>query len=117
MAQDVETRQIVAHHIGNRDAINAKRLYQKLPKRYRLQARFYTDRLEAYGQVLPKSVHEASKYEGLTNHVERLFCTLRQRCSRLVRKGLSFSKDESNHEGALKYFIWHYNQQQAALLL
>ena len=47
VAQDIETRQIVAYHVGSREAINAQRLYQKLPKRYRLRARFYTDKLEA----------------------------------------------------------------------
>lgn len=117
VALDVDTRQVVAFHVGSREAINAKRLYLKLPKRYRTQARFYTDHLEAYHQVLPVHVHEASKYEGKTNHVERFFCTLRQRVSRLVRRALSFSKKLSNHIGAIKYFIWHYNQQQQALLL
>ncbi len=117
VAFDVDSRQVVAFHVGTREAINAMRLYLKLPKRYRTQARFYTDRLEAYHQVLPARVHEASKYEGKTNHVERFFCTLRQRVSRLVRRALSFSKKLSNHIGAIKYFIWHYNQQQRALQL
>ena len=117
VALDVDTRQVVAFLVGSREAINAKRLYLKLPKRYRTQARFYTDRLEAYHEALPRPVHEASKYEGRTNHVERFFCTMRQRVSRLVRKALSFSKKLTNHIGAIKYFIWHYNQQQPALHL
>ena len=35
----------------------------------------------------------------------RFDTTSRQRCSRLVRKTLSFSKSLDNHIGAIKYFI------------
>ncbi|HEY7315540.1 MAG TPA: IS1 family transposase, partial [Gemmataceae bacterium] len=35
--------------------------------------------------------------------------TLRQRCARLVRKTLSFSRKMENHVGALWYFIRYYN--------
>jgi insertion element IS1 protein InsB len=45
----------------------------------------------------------------LTAHVERFFGTLRQRCARLVRKTLSFSRKMENHVGALWYFIRCYN--------
>ncbi|PSP26464.1 MAG: IS1 family transposase, partial [Cyanobacteria bacterium SW_8_48_13] len=41
------------------------------------------------------------------SQIERFNNTLRQRCSRLVRKGLSFSKNFFNHEGAILYFIHH----------
>ena len=45
-----------------------------------------------------------------------LTTTLRQRCSRLVRKTLSFSKKLANHIGALWYFIHDYNAQQRTKL-
>ena len=45
----------------------------------------------------------------MTNHIERFFGTLRQRCSRLVRKALSFSKSDANHLGALWFFVRLYN--------
>ncbi|PSP32572.1 MAG: hypothetical protein BRC57_14665 [Cyanobacteria bacterium QS_8_48_54] len=38
-----------------------------------------------------------------TLQIERFNNTLRQRCCRLVRKGLSFSKNCFNHEGAILY--------------
>jgi insertion element IS1 protein InsB len=50
------------------------------------------------------------KKTGLTNHIERFNCTMRQRVSRLVRDSLAFSKKLTNHIGAIHYFICHYNQ-------
>ena len=40
---------------------------------------------------------------------DKLSDTLRQRGSRLVRETLSFSKKLTNHIGAIKYVICHYN--------
>ena len=37
------------------------------------------------------------------------YCTLRQRCSRYVRRTLSFSKTDRYHHLAPKYFLWPYN--------
>lgn len=52
--------------------------------------------------VLPSKCHRAvGKESGETNHIERYNNTLRQRCSRLVRKTLSFSKKLANHIGAI----------------
>lgn len=50
------------------------------------QATFFTDDWQAYKQVIPAEKHRASGRKKDTNHTERFFCTLRQRCSRLVRK-------------------------------
>jgi insertion element IS1 protein InsB len=70
-----------------------------------------TDFWAAYQAVLPRDRHAvAGKEAGLTNHVERFFGTLRQRCSRCVRKTLSFSKCILNHIGALWYWVRWYNQ-------
>ena len=52
---------------------------------------------------------DGGKDAGITCHIERFWCTLRQRCGRFVRKTLSFSKCPLNHVGALWYFIRHYN--------
>ncbi|MDB9494651.1 IS1 family transposase, partial [Spirulina major CS-329] len=63
-----------------------------------------------YCEAIPKEIHQSTaKEEGETNHIERFNNTLRQRCSRLVKKGLSYSKKVFNHEGAIWYFIHHYN--------
>lgn len=55
--------------------------------------------------------YPSTRKSGETNNIERLNNTLRHRCSRLVRKNLAFSKSFFNHEGAILYFIHHYNEE------
>jgi len=87
-------------------------LWERIPQAYRNHATFATDDWEAYKGVIPAGQHEVcAKGSGRTNLIERFNCTLRQRISRLVRDALSFSKILSNHIGAIKYFICHYNQE------
>ena len=109
-AIDAETRQVVAMVAGDRSADTARRLWEALPGEYRDGAVVRTDFLAQYRAVVPADRHTAAgKDAGLTNHVERFWLTLRQRCARFVRKTLSFSKCPENHVGALWYFIRLYN--------
>jgi IS1 family transposase len=115
LAINRETREIVGMAIGSRTKATARKLWASLPAVYRQCAICYTDFWEAYAAILPSKRHCASgKESGQTNHIERFNNTLRQRCSRLVRKTLSFSKKLANHIGALWYFIHYYNAQQRA---
>ncbi len=115
LAINRETREIVGMAIGSRTKATARKLWESLPAVYRQCAICYTDFWEAYVAVLPAKRHRAvGKESGQTNHIERFNNTLRQRCSRLVRKTLSFSKKLANHIGALWYFIHDYNVQQRA---
>ena len=117
LALDVETRLVVACTIGARDEASARDLWYDLPPTYRQCAVCYTDFWAAYAKVFPAKRHKpVPKSSGLTNAIERFNCTLRQRCSRLVRKTLSFSKKLANHVGAIWYFIHHYNAQRLAAL-
>lgn len=111
VAMNATTRQIIAFHVGDRSRKGAKALWEKIPDCYKKRATFYTDNWEAYKGVFPKGKHKISKSK--TTHIERFFCTLRQRCSRVVRKALSFSKKLQNHKGAIKYFICDYNKTLA----
>src|SRR6185295_12848508 len=105
-AIDEETRLVVGGAIGPRDAQTADELWYSLPPEYRQRAVCYTDFLQAYASVLPFKRHKAvDKASGRTSLIERLNNTIRQRCSRLVRKGLSFSKKLANHLGAIWFFI------------
>jgi IS1 family transposase len=107
---DAQTRLIVGCAIGPRDKQTADDLWFSLPPAYRQRAVCYTDFLQAYASVLPSKRHKAvDKASGKTSLIERLNNTFRQRCSRLVRKTLSFSKKLANHVGAIWYFIHHYN--------
>ena len=95
---------------GDRSEATAACLWDALPNDYRDDALVCTDFWSAYRAVIPAA---AGKDAGLTNHVERFWCTLRQMCSRFVRKTLSFSKCVENHIGALWYFVRRYNQSRA----
>ncbi len=110
VALDADTRRVVAMVVGDRSEFTAECLWQSLPDEYRRQAVVCTDFLAQYRAVIPEEQHAAAgKETGATNHVERFWCTLRQRCSRFVRKTLSFSKCWRNHIGALWFFIHLYN--------
>ena len=110
VALDARTRQVVAMVAGDRSERTARCLWDALPEEYRDGAITCTDFWSAYRAVVPADRHAAAgKEAGLTCHVERFWCTLRQRCARLVRRTLSFSKCAENHVGALWYFIRYYN--------
>ena len=110
VALDSETRQVVAMVVGDRSERTAECLWEAVPEEYRRGATVYTDFWRVYQAVLGGARHVVcGKDEGKTNHVERFWCTVRQRCSRFVRKTLSFSKCDSNHIGELWYFVRFYN--------
>ena len=111
LALDIETKEIVGVHIGERSPEGASWLWQSLPAQYLQCAVCYTDFWSAYDEIFPQSRHRTvSKTSGKTNAIERFNCTLRQRVARLVRKTLSFSKKLENHVGAIWHFIHHYNE-------
>lgn len=112
LAINRKSRQIVGVHFGNRSRDSAQEFWDSLPQEYRERALVYTDLWLSYQEVIPPWQHQpSSKKSGETNHIERFNNTLRQRCSRLVRKTLSFSKNFFNHEGAIWYFVHHYNEE------
>ena len=112
-----ESRQIIAFHIGERTIKDAKQLWKNIPKIYKKLGYFHTDFLSAYKHIFNKEQHSScGKKTGKTSFIERFNCTLRQRCSRLVRKSLSFSKKLTNHIEAIRYFIRAYNRERIILL-
>lgn len=112
LLMDVETRQIVACHVGGRTRKDAMALWANVPHEYQDNCFVFTDFLKSYEKAIPGSRHAAvGKDTGFTNHIERFNCTLRQRLSRLVRKSLSFSKKMEYHIGAIRYFLFQYNQE------
>src|SRR6266851_1511792 len=108
---------IVGCAIGPRDKTTAEELWHSLPPEYRQRAVCFTDFYQVYARVLPSKRHRATgKETGKTAYIERFNNTLRQRCSRLVRKALSFSKKLANHVGAIWYFIHHDTARMCARL-
>jgi IS1 family transposase len=117
IALDATTRQVIAFHVGDCRRQSARRLWAKIPQVYRQHAAFYTDQYVVYEDVIPAAQYRAiSKLARKTNHIERFNNTLRQRVSRLVREALSFPKKLTNHIGAIKLFICHYNLTKAPAL-
>ena len=103
------TRQVVAMQVGSRSKQTAEKLFYKLPEPLK-KALYYTDFFFMYSDVIPYRQHRpVSQDSGKTSYIERLNCTLRQRCPRLVRKTLSFSKKLANHISMIAYFICDYN--------
>ena len=101
LVMNTANRQIVAFHLGGRGKVDAQALFDKIPSIFQTNAVFFTDFWKGY-HVLEVDKHVAAgKENGYTNHIERFNNTLRQRCSRLVRKTLSFSKKLENHIGAI----------------
>ena len=116
LAINRNTREIVGCFVGDRTRKSARKLWTSLPDIYQQSAVAYTDFWQAYQTVIPLKHHRAvGKETGLTNHVERLNNTFRQRISRLVRKSLSFSRKLQNHVGAIWYFIHSYNAELAKI--
>lgn len=84
-------------------------MWDSIPEKYK-KGQVFTDFLKAYLSAIPKNQHTVcGKNTGQTNHIERFNGTLRERVSRLVRKGYAHSKKLSNHIGAIFNFINSYN--------
>ena len=114
LAVDARTRDAIAFHVGDRSKESARALWDALPPVYQENATFFTDAYASYEGVIPEDRHRVvTKASRLTNHVERLNGTIRQRVSRLVRSALSFSKKLENHIGAIRYFLGQYNLELA----
>ncbi len=109
------TRQIIVFVIGDRSEATCRRLWTKVPPAYR-GCISYSDFWDAYRKVLPQETHQAvGKESGRTSHMERWYCTLRQRPApfqsqaRYVRQTLSFSKCDAFHHMVTKWFIVDHN--------
>lgn len=110
LALERETRRIVGIAFGDRSDATCRELWASLPSDYRKRATIYTDYWESYAHIVPsKRLHQVGKDTGETAHIERFNNTLRQRCANLVRKALSFSKDEILHQVRIRVFIDQYN--------
>ena len=116
LAMNVVNRQIIGFYIGDRSQKSAEKLWKSIRLPFRDYFMVYTDFYKPYRNVIPEEQHvpiNKAYKSRFTNHIERFNNTLRQRCSRLVRQTLSFSKKVENHIAAIKYFIAEYNREIA----
>jgi len=105
---------VVGFHIGERNQESALGLWLSIPAALREKALVFTDDLAAYAAVLEKGQHQAEGKKQTTK-IERLNNTLRQRCSRLVSKTLSFSKSWQNHFLAIRFLLVNLNLVNLAM--
>lgn len=102
-------KQILAYYIGDRSAESLKKLWDRIPEKFKSLLSF-SDEWKAYSEILNPETHSSvPKQSGETSHIERFNNTLRQRIGRLVRKTLSFSKSETMHDLVIRQFIVDYN--------
>ena len=108
LAIDRNSRKIVGCYIGDRTRNSARKLWASLPENYQQSAFAYTDFWQAYKTVIPPKHHRAvGKETGLTNHIERLNNTFRQRVSRAgERKSIILQKAEQSHWSCLVLHSW-----------
>ena len=113
IAIERNSRLVVGFHIGGRDEAGALGLKLSINSQLLEKALVFADDFPSYQSIFNKGQlnQEGKKH---TVIIERFNNTIRQRCSRLVRKALSFSKKWENHYLAIKYFIVNYNLQKIA---
>jgi len=110
LARERESRKIVGIAFCDRSDATCQHLWASLPADYRKRALISSDYWKSYGTILPsKRLHQVGKESGKTAHIERFNNTLRQRYANLVRRTLSFSKDNDLHQTRIRMFIDHYN--------
>ena len=109
IAYDPVHRLVVSYYIGKRDKEAAMKFWNKIPETLR-NCNFETDDWQAYESIIPSDQHKVGK--DLTYYIEGFNATVRARCSRLVRKTLSFSKLDTWHNLAIGWFFWQFNLEQ-----
>lgn len=96
------TKNVVAFFVGNKSKEKIKPLIDKVllinP------SSIYTDKLNIYPNLIPKSIHKRFQY--CTNSIERKNLTLRTHIKRLSRKTICFSKSKIYLEAHLKIYFW-----------
>ena len=100
------SRKILSYAVGDRSVDTFKRLWDGISDEIKRKAIFYTDRWDAYNLIPYK---QRIVRRGGTNHVERLFLTLRNDNPRFARKSIRFSKSLKMLEDSIKLWIHYYN--------
>lgn len=97
-----ETKTVIDFFVGRKTKENIKPLIDKVlllnPKR------IYTDRLNIYPKLIPKTIHKVFRF--CTNKIERMNLTLRTHIKRLSRRTICFSRNVLYLEAHLKIYFW-----------
>lgn len=83
-----KTKQVVDWFVGKRTKENLAKVVNNVLALHPI--RIYTDGLNIYKSLIPKSLHRVQSFK--INHIERMNLTLRTRLKRLSRKTICYSK-------------------------
>jgi len=97
-----DTKEVADFTVGNRSNAVLKRVTDNLVLSG--AKKIYTDKLQQYKTIIPKSLHRTSLYG--TNHIERKNLTLRTHLKRLNRRTICFSKSVAMLVACLKIYFW-----------
>jgi IS1 family transposase/transposase-like protein len=111
VARDRRSKRIIAWHFGGRSAADVRALWHKIHPLYRKHALFMTDDWRAFQSVLPSERHFVGKQ--WTHEIEGFFSALRQRCNRIARKTVGFSKKIKYHCMAIVSLLKYYQPSTA----
>ena len=106
LALEVNSRKILSYAVGDRSVYTFKKLWNGISDKIKRKVIFFTDRWDAYN-LIPYKQRIIRK--GETNHIERLFLTLRNDNPRFMRKTIRFSKSLEMLQNSLKLWIHYYN--------
>jgi len=106
LALEVNSRKILSYAVGDRSVYTFKKLWNGISDKIKRKVIFFTDRWDAYN-LIPYKQRIIRK--GGTNHIERLFLTLRNDNTRFARKTIRFSKSLEMLQNSLKLWIHYYN--------
>ena len=106
LALEVNSRKIIGYAIGDRSVYTFRKLWDRIDDKIKHKAVFFTDRWDAYNLIPYK---QRIIKRGGTNHIERLFLTLRNDNPRFARKTIRFSKSLDLLEISLKLWIHYYS--------
>jgi IS1 family transposase len=96
------TGKVVDFAVGRKTRANIRPLIHKLLLLY--PERIFTDRLNIYPALIPKSIHKVFRY--CTNKIERKNLTLRTHIKRLSRRTICFSRSKIHLEAHLRIYFW-----------
>ena len=96
-----KTKQVVDWFVGKRTKENLAKVVNSVLALHPI--RIYTDGLNIYKSLIPKSLHRVQSFK--INHIERMNLTLRTHLKRLSRKTICFSKSVTMLAACLQIYF------------
>jgi insertion element IS1 protein InsB len=97
-----DTKQVVEFAVGSRTKTTIQKVISTLCMSD--AAKINTDKLNLYGFVIPKTIHNTKQY--CTNNIERKNLSLRTHLKRLNRRSICFSKSIFLLSACLRIYFW-----------